>query len=533
MKKWLYRLIALCIAVVLLFTGCSPTGWDALLRQLQAVPFSEMVYTRPDVDGLLRAKAEVNAQLDAGSDVETLMDSIYAFYDSYYDFATNYALANIYYSKDLRDIYWEQEYNYCLDVGSQADAALDSLLHDLAGSSHREALEAEEYFGADFFDDYQGESLWNETFTALMDQEAQLQSEYYALSAEAVSVTPYSEDFYNGCGAKMAELFVEMIALRQEIAKTAGYEDYLSFAYDFYYGRDYSPQQVQVLFDGIAQNLVPVYRNLASSDVWYIGTKPSTEKETFSYVKNAAKAMGGVVEEAFSFMEKNDLYDITYSENKYDASFEVYLLNYSQPYVFLNPTGSMNDRLTFVHEFGHFCNDYASYGSVVGIDVAEVFSQGMEYLSLCYVDDPQLEQLKMADSLGVYVEQAAYASFEHRAYSLEGENLTTEAVYALFDEVGEEYGLDIWQWDGRSFVYIPHFFTNPLYIVSYVVSNDAALQIYQQEKAQKGAGLSLLEENLTTEQADFLAFVQEAGLEDPFAEGRLETVRKTFEKILG
>ena len=201
--------------------------------------------------------------------------------------------------------------------------------------------------------------------------------------------------------------------------------------------------------------------------------------------------------------------------------------------MFVNPTMTHNDKLTFAHEFGHFCNDYASGGSVAGIDVAEIFSQGMEYLSLCYVEhDPDLTQLKLYGCLCTFVEQAMYASFEHQVYLLEGEELTAENVYALYEQTGKAYGFDSWGWDSRDFVLIPHFFTNPMYVVSYVVSNDAALQLYQLEKEEAGRGLAVYEENLSSMESDFLAFLESAGLESPFAEGRLDEVKKTLEEAL-
>ena len=38
---------------------------------------------------------------------------------------------------------------------------------------------------------------------------------------------------------------------------------------------------------------------------------------------------------------------------------------------------------------------------------------------------------------------------------------------------------------------------------------------------------------MTTEQEYFLAFLEEAGLDSPFAEGRIESVRQTLTQILG
>ena len=139
----------------------------------------------------------------------------------------------------------------------------------------------------------------------------------------------------------------------------------------------------------------------------------------------------------------------------------------------------------------------------------------------------------MVDCLRIFVEQAAYATFEHQVYQLEEDELTAANVYALYDEIGTRFGFDAWGWDSRDFVMIGHFYTDPMYIISYVVSNDAAFQLYQMEQEKTGTGLTLFEEQLTTEQTYFLAFLEDAGLESPFAPGRVAEVRKTLEQVLG
>ena len=143
-----------------------------------------------------------------------------------------------------------------------------------------------------------------------------------------------------------------------------------------------------------------------------------------------------------------------------------------------------------------------------------------------------MRPLRLRQSLNVYVEQAAYASFEQQVYSLTGDDLTVENVDALFESTMTSYGLDIWDIHKRDYVQIPHLFISPLYIISYIVSNDAALQIYQQEEKRAGAGLETYLQTLQTSQIRLMGFVEETGLESPFAPKRLETVRQTFEKAL-
>ncbi len=538
MKKQSLKLTALVLVIALLLSGCA--AWQTVRESMtrfwidvSMTSFSEMTYTRPDVQKLEAMAKDCTEAVDTATDAQKLAQQVWEFYGYYNDFYTNYNLASIHYYRDVTDIYWQQEYNFCMDSTSALEAALDHLHYALADSSLREQLESDDLFGEGYFDDYEGESLWDETFTQLMEQESQLITRYNELSSNVPESYWDASSYYDAFAAPILELFAELVALRQEIAKVAGYDDYVQFAYDFYYYRDYTPQQAEAYCAQIRENLVPLYRQLNQSNFWATVGGTCTEDETYSYVRDTANAMGGRVKDAFLLMETLELADITYGENKYNISFEVFLPTYGVPYLFVNPAGWDRDKLTFAHEFGHFCNDYVSSGSMAGVDVAEVFSQGMEYLSLCYCPEEELAKLKMADSLCTYVEQAAYAAFEQQLYSLEGENLTPEGICELYEKIAGEYGFDTRGYDRREFVEIVHFFLYPQYVISYVVSNDGALQLYQKEKIQSGSGLKIFEQSLTTEQAYFLAFLEEAGLDSPFAEGRIETVRQTLTQILG
>lgn len=516
------RVLALVLVMGML-CGCAASEEIPLTR------YSDMVYERPDIRAVEQALDEA-CRLGAGEDARKILEAVYDFYDEYDWFYTNYSLADIAYSGDLTDIYWEEEYGYCLENSMAVDAALDELYYALAKSPVREALEAE-YFGEGFFDSYEGESYWDETYEALLAREAELQSEYYALSEWGLEYAEY-EAYYDACADEMARLLAQLIGVRQELAEYWGYDSYPQLADELYYYRDYTAEQVEGYLEEIRQELVPLYRQLAQSDAWEWAYTPSPEGETLRYVKDCARKMGGSVWDSWRLLEDGGLYDIAYGENKYNSSFEVYLTWYWEPFIFINPTLTVYDQLTLAHEFGHFCHDNVCYGSYAGLDVLEFFSQGMEYLTLCYgADTEALTRVKMADSLGVYVEQAAFACFEQRMYELE--EPTAEELYGLYEEVALEFGLDAREYDRREFVDITHYYTNPVYIISYVISNDAAMQLYQMEQEERGAGLRLYEENLATQESYFLTFLENAGLESPFAPGRVGEVRETFEEVLG
>lgn len=529
MRSRMNLILSLCMVLCVLLTGCS------LLQSVLGtglVPYRQMEYTRPDMVEFAAVLDESCASALEEDNIDTLVDAIWAFYNVYDTFYTNYNLAMIAYSRDLTDIYWEDEYAYCTSNSAAADAGLDRLYRTLAKSPLRETLEGEDYFGPDYFDSFEGDGIYDEHLTELLSQEAILCSQYQVISGEAAASEYYSEEYFTRYGSQMEQVFLELVQLRQQIAAYVGYNSYPQFAYDFYHMRDYTPQQATGYLADVRAELVPLYRRFTAS--WDEKLAACTEEDTLRYAKSMARSMGGIVYDAFSDMSSAGVYDISYGENKYGASFEVYLTAYQTPYIFLSPTGTEYDKLAFVHEFGHFCCDYVTPGgSMQSADVAEVFSQAMEYLSLSYAEGGEdLIRLKMVDCLSTYVEQAAYASFEHQVYGLNGEALTVEGIRELYEEVCIAYGLDVPGWDSRDYVCVPHFYESPLYIISYVLSNDAALQIYEMEQGEQGSGLTCFEENLTSAQPDFLAFLEEAGLESPFATGRLGRVRQTLEQAV-
>ena len=514
------RLLALVLCCGLLLCGCG--GAKNALGFSGVVKFEDMEYVRPDMDEAAESAMAAVEAAEEGDSAEAVMEAVWDYYEVYNDFLTGYNLSYIRYHGNMNDFYWQTEQEFCAEKAAQMDMYLEDIYMALARSDCREELE-EEYFGEGYFYDYDGEELYDEELVALMEREQALVGEYYELFEQ-------EGDFFYENTLPMAQILAELIALRQEMAAWAGYDSYPEFAWDFYYYRDYTPEQAGDYLEQIRKELVPLYRELNHGTLFSDGWKRCRETEVFEYVQTAAQAMGGVTEEAFTLLEEAELYDISRSGDKSGMSFEVYLPGYYEPYVFLSGTGTRYDCLSFAHEFGHFAADYAAAGSGAGVDVMEIFSQGMEYLSLCYADaDEVLTELKLADCLCTYVEQAAYAAFEEKMYSLTGEDLTAENLLALYEQVCTDYGFDsMADWESWDLVTVQHYYSHPMYIISYVVSNDAALQLYQLELQTPGAGAEIFEESLDTEEGYFLAFLEEAGLRSPF--GRVAEVRELMEQ---
>ena len=513
------RMLALVLCAALLLCGC---GVKNAMGFSQIVKFEDMKYVRPVLDAIEEAAAKA---MDVGAEsklTNQILDAVWDYYDVYEGYMTAYDLAYVHYQANLSDIYWEGEYEFCAENAARLDQYLEDIYTVLAKSPCRDALE-EEYFGDGWFDDYDGEGWYDDELVELMEQEQLLVSEYYDLTDGAYEVT--EEEFLDECTEPLAELLAELVLLRREIAQSVGYDSYRDFAWDFYYFRDYTPAQAADYLEEL-KALVPLYEQANTWERFAVGQEPMGEAQVYDYVKTAAKAMGGQVWDAFRLMDAANLCDISASPNKSGMSFELFFYEYYEPYILVSGTGTRYDCLAFAHEFGHFATDYAAGGSVAGIDVLEIFSQAMELLSLdCVGAEEAFVEMKLADCLCTYVEQAAYAAFELALYDLPQEEITGENILAIYEEICTEYGFAAMDWDSRDLVTVPHFYSNPLYIISYVVSNDAAVQIYQQELENPGAGRDTYRRSLATEQEYFLAFLEEAGLESPF--NRVEDV-KTF-----
>ena len=105
MKKLIPILLVLCLTL----SGCFLQDNPARpLPADRATQFQHMKYIRPDMDALEDSMRHAVDLADEEADPDDIMEAIYAFYDDYDDFCTQYALADIHYCMDLTDTYWEE-----------------------------------------------------------------------------------------------------------------------------------------------------------------------------------------------------------------------------------------------------------------------------------------------------------------------------------------------------------------------------------------------------------------------------------------
>ena len=535
--------------------------------------FSEMRYERPDTDAIAAAVQRVTDALDAGEPLETVEALLDASLELRSRFSTMLVLADIHNCRDLTDGSFAAEYEWI----SAEDAVVSQLFNDLyyacAASSLGAELE-EDYFWPGFCEDYADpdDSWYNDESVALMQRESELIGRYRSLmadptilfegreqsfnelmaeySSEILSFSAYFRyrsilrTFYESYSEELAELYVELLRVHIGMAEAMGFGSVEEMEYAYSFQRDYTPAETAVFLGEVKRTIVPIYRWTEERGIRYDSfSSPMSGEKLYWSMKELSEQLGGDCAEAFGFMSRYGLYDIEESTRKADVSFECYLDAYESPFLFLNPSGTSADLMSFVHEFGHYTEAYVNFGASEPLDLAEVFSQGLEFLSLSRLDDVlpadeagALRDAQLYDAMLTFVYQCAYAEFERRVHALSPDEISVETLNAIALDTAKEYGMysrsveDLLQYFWMD---IPHFYEMPFYVISYPVSLSVALQFYELELSESGRGLDKYFEVLPRNDEGFVDTVVNGGMTLPFDVGALDGTAALFAEAFG
>lgn len=519
-------------------------------------PFSRIEYRRPDMAAFSELYETLIADLEADrlstrEGVSRLQEA----YDAYNDFYTMSTVAELRYHHDITDSRMAEEYDWCLEQEAQVDQLFERLCSASANCGNAEALD-EEFWGGWVVEAYRGQqsATLDEAYLDLVRRENALLTEYHRATADptvlwqgreqsylslqqddSISLEDWEEIqalYYDKYAPILGELYIRLVGVRQELAAYLELDSYEDYVYYADYERDFSPQQAETLLEQIRTELGPLYKELDLNRRWAeLEYTELNEAENLEALHTAVRKMGGKAFRACKDMERYELYDIEISGKKADLSYQCYLYSYDNPFVFVKTQGYSDDILNFGHEFGHFVDAWYNHDATYSHDLAEVFSQGMEYLLLSRVPEDyraELTEYKLLDTVDTFTQQGSFAAFEHAVYARPAAEWTPEALNRLSLELARDYGyLDPEREDyyAKSWIDVSHFFETPFYVVSYCVSNCAAFELYEKECAKADAGLECWSRMLPREHDSFLQTVTEqGGLSDPFAPGRMREV---------
>ena len=289
--------------------------------------------------------------------------------------------------------------------------------------------------------------------------------------------------------------FPELVAVRREIAETAGYDNYMDFAYACSFGRDYGPSDLDGFRAAARDELRDLLRGqieayLKLRDLPVLG-KGYRTKAVQELMEPCLGTLSDELLEAFHYLRRHGLMDGEGGPGKSENGFTLDLPAYGTAFIFSNhPDGGIEDFVTAVHEFGHFNNNYWTGIrwdlSDKSIDVAEVHSQGLEmlftrfYPRLFGEDAAAVSDYMLFGWIEVILESLMLDAFERYVYTTEDE-LTVRGLNLKMCELYREYGflpenaplaeMDAWQ-------EVVHLFEYPGYVISYAVSAAGAFDFW-------------------------------------------------------
>jgi len=313
-------------------------------------------------------------------------------------------------------------------------------------------------------------------------------------------------------------IFDKMRALRDKIARNAGFTNFRDYQFKAYHRFDYTPEDCKTFHRSARELIVPVRREmdefrrgqmkLASLRPWDTVVDPldrpalkpfeSVEKlpEGVSEImKNLDRQFAGF----FSDMHALGLLDLESRKGKAPGGYQNSLNEIRKPFIFMNAVGMDDDVRTLLHESGHAFHSYlcvdeplVEYRSAP-MEFCEVASMSMElmcdrFMTIFY--SPEEARRSSIEFLeGIIATLAAVATvdaFQHWLY--ENPQHASEERRRTWLQLQEEYSGGVVDWSGldeiRSFLWHRqlHIFEVPFYYIEYGIAQLGALQIWQQYK---------------------------------------------------
>ncbi len=510
------RLAAYILALALTLALAAPAAASAESLPGRGAAWADMEYVHYD-PAAFYDQVDRLTELASGEDAQAVTDLFERLYDEVLLMWTYGSIASVRYSADVTDAYWAREDQYAERVGNEAADALCTACNAVMNGPCADAFRAR--VGEKAAQYYAAYVPATARERELADREAELTARYYEITDGDDGVTydyggqAWTEEMLYGeqgealydrdqggywqvsdgldlaLNAKLGPIFLELVQIRAELAGIWGYDSYSDAAYERVYGRDYGPDEAQLLCDAVKSFSGAYFDGLYSSDLWYMAGQVSPVLSQTRQVAMLGRYAGRIdpsLRQAWQFMTRLGLYELTDEPSSMDSGYTTSLYAYDSPFIYNRLYGNCYDLTDLAHEFGHFADEYlhppedpvVSAGSY---DLFEIHSTGLEALLTGFYDEIYTDGAGVAKFivLGSLLESVVngciHDEFQRRVYARP--DMTLDQVNALYIQVCGEYGMDADQ-AAYGWQYIAHNFTSPLYYISYAVSALASLQIW-------------------------------------------------------
>lgn len=500
--------------------------------------FSEMKYTRPDVQQVTEAYRQLTARAEKAESGRELADIFKEHTRLDDEFSTAARLAQIRHTLDTRDEFYDAENDFFDQEGPGVGNAQLALYRALLASPHKEGLVAE--YGDILLQKMEvAAASASEEVLELMQQENALASRYQKLYAggqvqfDGKSLTlpemgPYKQSldravrkaafeadgrFFDDNREELDEIYTKMIENRNAQARKLGYESYVPLSYLRMGRLGYNEADVKSFRDQVAQSVTPLAHEAMKEQFARIGLPDAKFYDTTVSFKDGNPIPQGTAPELLAkavqmyrelspetarfidFMTESQLFDLESRPGKAPGGYCETIPGYGAPFVFSNFNGTSGDVDVLTHEAGHAFQAWVAAGQGMcqelanpGLESCEIHSMSMEFLTspwhhLFFGKDTAKYALAHAQEALTFLPYGCMVDeFQHIVYSQP--HLTPDERNGIWLELEHKYrpwndfdGLPFYG-RGAGWQRQLHVYQYPFYYIDYCLAQIVSLQFF-------------------------------------------------------
>ena len=548
--------------------------------------FSEMSYTRPDIDALLGQCKALAAKAAGAASGEELVNVYYEQSRAFADYSTAAQLASIHYTCDTRDAYWKAEQDFFDANGPAVENARVEISRAFLANAHVDALT--EAFGTTCVAGMKNAVL------GMDDRTVELQKEYNALVSQYQQVYggalvefdgkqltipqlgPYKENldpavrraayeaeaaYFDAHRDELDGLYTKIVKNLNAQAQILGYHDYSELSYVRMNRIGLRPcrdpevprpggQRCGARAEKGDRAALQAHRHLhltfSDLPVAFQDGNPSPipgYDARMAAARTMYHELSPETAEFIDFMQDNELFDVESRPGKMSGGYMTSLPTYKAPFIFANWNNTSADVDVLTHECGHAFEGYVAERDpkvpadleCPGMESAEIHSMAMEFLTapwhhLLFGKDTEKYALLHAEDSFLFLAYGCIVDeFQHRMY--QNPDLTPDERNAVWLELEHKYrpwiDFDNLPFYGRGAGWQRqlHIYECPFYYIDYCLSTMAALQFFLLSlKDHKDAWERYLKLVRRAGLASYTELMQTAGLKVPFEDGSIKAI---------
>ena len=556
--------------------------------------FSEMTYTRPDIEALLAQCKEFAARAAAAPDSQSLTALYFEQSRAFADYTTASQLVNIHYTCDTRDAYWKAEQDFFDDNGPAVSNAQVEIFRSFLANPHVDALA--ETIGSTCVAGMKNAVLGMDDRTVELQKEFNgLVSQYQQIYGGAMveldgkqltipQLGPYKESldpkvrraafeaeagYFDAHRDQLDQLYSKIVKNLNQQATVLGYKDYSELSYVRMNRIGYGAEEIRSFRDQVAADVVPLLQQVMKMRSARTGIAHPTFADLPVMFKDgnpapipgyearmaAARTMyhelSPETAEFIDFMQDNELFDVESRPGKMSGGYMTSLPSYKAPFIFANWNNTSGDVDVLTHECGHAFEGYlAERDPAVPADLecpamesAEIHSMAMEFLTapwhhLLFGKDTDKYSLLHAEDSFVFLAYGCEVD-EFQQIMYQNPDLTPDERNAQWLKLEKKYrpwiDFDNLPFYGRGAGWQRqlHIYECPFYYIDYCLSSMAALQFYLLSLTDhKDAWQRYLRRVRRAGLASYTELLQTAGLQVPFAPGSVKGIAQQMTRWL-